>query len=109
MKVVKYLGTALIGTGLLFGCSPEKPQEKDTTFVQEKQSAEEKLYQNYCLNCHGEQLRGGYGPGLQKVGRKYTEKEIQTIIEKGMGKMPAQNYIPKEEQLQLAKWLANQK
>jgi cytochrome c551 len=72
-------------------------------------AAEEKLYEMHCLNCHGEQLKGGYGPSLEKVGSKYSEEEILKILAEGTGRMPSQKYIPDEDRQQLAKWLAEKK
>lgn len=66
----------------------------------------EKVYMQHCANCHGEQLQGGYGPALQEAGKKYSEDEIWTIIKKGKGSMPSQDFINEEDQKVLAKWLS---
>lgn len=69
----------------------------------------EKIYANHCANCHGSNLQGSYGPSLEQVGNKYTQAEILTIIQKGKGTMPSQDYVAKEDQQKLAEWLAKQK
>jgi cytochrome c551 len=68
----------------------------------------EKVYMQHCANCHGEQLQGGYGPALKEAGKKYSEAEILTIIQKGKGNMPSQGFINEEDQKMLAKWLSEQ-
>ncbi|RAL22586.1 c-type cytochrome [Thermoflavimicrobium daqui] len=94
---------------ILSGCGSNSLPENNLDATVDQVSAEEKLYQNYCLNCHGDKLEGEYGPSLRRIGQKYTAEEIINIMEKGIGKMPAQNYIPKSEQQQLAKWLVKRK
>ncbi|OAS20594.1 c-type cytochrome [Paenibacillus oryzisoli] len=65
-----------------------------------------KLYQNYCISCHGNQLQGGQGPNIQKVGERLTEAEIVNRIQKGGGGMPPFQVTMKEEELKaLAVWL----
>ncbi|GGA35052.1 hypothetical protein GCM10007416_04970 [Kroppenstedtia guangzhouensis] len=63
-------------------------------------------YYTSCVNCHGDNLQGGYGPSLEKTGRKYSKKELESIIEKGIGKMPAQRQVSKEDREELAEWLS---
>ncbi len=112
----------LVCTSLLFlfGCSSDSattspdssassaPPESDSA-PPAVLSAEEKLYEMYCLNCHGEQLKGGYAPKLEGIGNKFSEEELLKIMVEGIGKMPSQKYIPEEDQKLLAKWLAEQK
>jgi cytochrome c551 len=69
-----------------------------------------KLYQNYCISCHGNQLQGGQGPNIQKVGERLDEAEIVKRIQKGGGGMPPFQVTMKEEELKaLAAWLAGLK
>src|SRR5699024_8766953 len=37
-----------------------------------------------CIGCHGGDLEGGSGPSLQDVGSKYSQEEIQDIINNGI-------------------------
>ncbi|NOU75991.1 c-type cytochrome [Paenibacillus sp. LMG 31458] len=69
-----------------------------------------KLYQNFCISCHGNQLQGGQGPNIQKVGERLDEAEIIKRIQKGGGGMPPFQVTMKEEELKaLASWLAGLK
>jgi quinoprotein glucose dehydrogenase len=49
------------------------------------------LYMANCANCHRSDLKGSPPefPSLIKVGDKYTEDEISTVISKGAGRMPS--------------------
>lgn len=69
-----------------------------------------KLYQNYCLSCHGNQLQGGQGPNIQKVGERLDEAAIIKQIQKGGNGMPPFQVTMKPEELKaLAAWLAELK
>ena len=48
----------------------------------------EKIVNNKCISCHGNNLAGGSAPALTNVGSKYTEAEIHDIIINGQGGMP---------------------
>lgn len=85
------------------GCA-EKKQEKNSSFT--KVTKEKEAYLNHCANCHGGNLEGSFGPPLNEIEKKYKEKEILKIIQKGKGNMPAQDYISRKEQEELAKWLS---
>ena len=66
-------------------------------------------YQNHCASCHANNLEGGFGPNMQKIGSKYSKEEIANIIENGIGTMPAQKQVSDEERENLSAWLAEQK
>lgn len=69
-----------------------------------------KLYQNYCISCHGNQLQGGQGPNIQKVGERLDEAAIIKKIQKGGNGMPPFQVTMKDEELKaLAAWLAGLK
>ncbi|SDD96923.1 cytochrome c551 [Paenibacillus sp. UNCCL117] len=68
------------------------------------------LYKSNCLSCHGNDLQGGMGPSLQKIGTKLTEEQIAAKVKNGGGGMPAYKSKLKEEEVQtLAAWLAEKK
>jgi cytochrome c551 len=105
MKKWKWL-VMIGGVFTLTGCteSSSQPSTRPVPI-----SVEQKLYNQHCANCHGGNLQGSFGPTLQKIGDKYSTKEILTIIQKGKGAMPAQDVITKEEQQKLAQWLSHKK
>ncbi|MEK8131999.1 cytochrome c [Paenibacillus filicis] len=68
------------------------------------------LYKSNCLACHGDQLQGGMGPKLQKVGAKLSAEQITAKVQNGGGGMPAYTSKLKPEEIQaLAAWLAENK
>ncbi|MED5074771.1 cytochrome c [Anoxybacillus geothermalis] len=71
-------------------------------------AAAEQIYQQNCASCHGQDLSGGVGPNLQKVGSKYSADEIKDVIANGRGAMPA-GIIKGEDADKVAEWLASKK
>ncbi len=71
-------------------------------------AAKEAFEQNGCISCHGNDLGGGYGPSLQKVGAKYSADDIQNIIKNGKNGMPPQSVGDSDREL-IASWLAAKK
>lgn len=68
----------------------------------------EKFYQNKCSQCHGQNLEGGVGNDLTSVGSRMSVEEIEDIIAKGSGAMPA-NLLTGDEAKEVAEWLAEKK
>ncbi|MEH7225096.1 cytochrome c [Bacillus sp. JJ1566] len=68
----------------------------------------EKIAQQNCASCHGQDLSGGAGPDLSKIGSKYSQDEIAGIIENGQGSMPG-GIIKGEDKDAVAAWLAEKK
>jgi cytochrome c551 len=70
----------------------------------------QKIVNQKCSSCHGDQLQGVVGPNLQKIGSKYSKAEILNIIKngKGGGKMPA-GLISGNDADKVAEWLAAKK
>ncbi|NEW06985.1 cytochrome c [Paenibacillus sp. SYP-B3998] len=68
------------------------------------------IYKNFCISCHGNNLQGGQGPNIQKIGERLDEAEIIKRIQKGGGGMPPFQVALKDEELKaLAAWLAGLK
>ncbi|WP_027417587.1 c-type cytochrome [Aneurinibacillus terranovensis] len=62
-----------------------------------------------CESCHGQNLQGGAGPNLQKVGSKLSEEQIVKQIKNGSGSMPG-GLIKDDKDIQtVAKYLSQQK
>ncbi|OPH52096.1 hypothetical protein BC351_33595 [Paenibacillus ferrarius] len=99
---------ALMVLALSLSACGNKPQnETHTTAVK---ADAPKIYQNFCISCHGNQLQGGQGPNIQKVGERLTEEELIKRIQKGGGGMPPFQVALKEDELKaLAAWLADMK
>ncbi|EGK13811.1 mono/diheme cytochrome c family protein [Kroppenstedtia sanguinis] len=97
----------LLPLGLLFtGCTGEDTHPPSQPKKEPASAQIPDAYYTSCVNCHGDNLQGGYGPSLEKTGSKYSKKELESILDKGIGKMPAQRQIPKEDREKLAEWLS---
>jgi mono/diheme cytochrome c family protein len=68
----------------------------------------EEIVSGNCISCHGDNLQGGMGPALGKIGSKYNQNEIEDIINNGKNAMPA-GVISKEEATVVAEWLSQKK
>ncbi|MBD8071417.1 cytochrome c551 [Bacillus sp. PS06] len=68
----------------------------------------EKVFRQNCGSCHGQDLSGGVGPALDKIGSVYTQEEIESIIETGKGMMRGKMIVGAEVEA-VAKWLAEKK
>lgn len=101
------MGMAGVITALLLvGCNPQTTggNQKDDAAMEPKD-----IYVNNCSSCHGGNLQGSMGPGLQKIGSKLTREEIADIIKNGTGNMPGQPQVSDQAREKLAAWLAEQK
>lgn len=68
----------------------------------------EKLADQKCSACHGDQLQGNVGPNLQHIGSKLSEKQILNVIENGKGDMP-KGLLKGDDAQKVAKWLSKKK
>ncbi|AJO23963.1 cytochrome [Heyndrickxia coagulans] len=68
----------------------------------------EKLVDQKCSACHGDQLQGNVGPNLQHIGSKLSEKQILNVIENGKGDMP-KGLLKGDDAQKVAKWLSKKK
>lgn len=85
-----------------------KPQLPEITMNVEQAGATVKAN---CITCHGDQLQGGAGPNLQKIGAELTAEQLYGIITKGKGgMMPSfKDRLKDEEIANVAMWLAEKK
>jgi cytochrome c551 len=68
----------------------------------------EEIVNKSCITCHGDNLQGGSGPALDKIGSKYASSDIENIINNGKNGMPA-GVVSTEEATVVAEWLAQKK
>ncbi len=115
MKAIGWKGFLLVSAMAVWvaGCSdPGQSTSKDKASdepVQVDATQAKETYQSNCMSCHGDDLQGAQGPELKKVGDKFSSKEIESIIQRGRGSMPAQVSLNPEERKNLAAWLAEKK
>ncbi|SFS33287.1 c-type cytochrome [Marininema halotolerans] len=89
----------------LTACNQEQSKNNQSS----ASASPKQVFSNNCSSCHGEQLQGGMGPDISKVGERYSAKEIAAIIEHGQGQMPPQNQLEAKDREKLAQWLAQKK
>ncbi len=100
-----FAGTAIV----LAACGGgDSAGEKTTNGGGDTTSATEAVYKKSCASCHGQNLEGGVGPALDKVGGKYSQEEIKNIIANGRGGMPG-GLVQGDDVDKLAEWLAAKK
>ncbi|MBT2655673.1 cytochrome c [Bacillus sp. ISL-18] len=105
----------LLAAGLVFLLfvyeGPKKSQpvsaNGNVTASASTENAEDIVGKN-CITCHGDQLQGGAGPALSKIGSKYNQSEIEHIIKNGKNGMPA-GVISGDDVAVVAKWLSEKK
>jgi cytochrome c551 len=68
----------------------------------------EEIVNSTCITCHGENLQGGGGPALDKIGSKLSQNEIEDIINNGKNGMPS-GLISGEDVTVVAEWLSQKK
>lgn len=107
MKAIKYL---MIGSLFLVATACSNGVAEEQTEVADAEKSAMKLYKNNCMSCHGNDLSGRVGPGLQQVGSKMTEENLVEIITVGANGMPGYEKVLSAEEIgQLAKWLSEKK
>ncbi|MEX1029504.1 MAG: cytochrome c [Paenibacillaceae bacterium] len=108
-----FCAACLLGLSILFTTIPdEEPQEDAAPAVEAPLNVEAAtaVYEKSCLMCHGDQLQGGAGPELTKVGSKLDEQQIAKQIKNGSGGMPGfSTQLTAAEISNLSKWLIEKK
>lgn len=97
-----------MGSALLLGACSGGNDDNSTKSKGDASANPEELVQQSCISCHGGNLEGASAPALDKIGSKYNAEEIEEILEKGRGGMPA-GILPENEQKVVATWLADKK
>jgi cytochrome c551 len=103
---VKLLGL-LLGVSLVLAACGGGDEASEPTGDTATVNAE-KVFQQNCGACHGQDLSGGVGPALTSIGTDYTQEEIESIIENGQGMMRGK-IIVGDEAVAVAEWLAEKK
>lgn len=85
---------------LLAGCS-------SNTATAKRPTDGEGLYKFSCLSCHGENLEGLAGPPVTNMKTKYSEEDLQKLLNDGVGMMPG-GLLSEEEAKTVTKWLLDQ-
>jgi cytochrome c551 len=115
-----FLGIALVMS--LAACGGSSSTSKDTSKEKSTNQATKKITTNTatagdaqkivnqkCTACHGQDLQGQVGPSLQHIGSKYSKDQILGILKNGkQGGMPA-GVISGSDADKVATWLAAKK
>lgn len=104
----KALLAMLLGSALVLGACGSDTEKTDSGSKETTEVDGEKIVQQKCIACHGDQLNNGTAMDISKVGGKLSEEEILTVIEEGQNAMPA-GIVSGDEAKAVAKWLATQK
>lgn len=108
-----YAIIAIIGVVLVIVMSTAGSNQRETMNSEgddvEEATVEtpEGIFTNSCASCHGDDLSGGFGPALENVGSSMNEEEIQEIIKKGRGSMPAETVSEDQAEI-VAEWLVEE-
>lgn len=110
----KKLLAAVFGATLLLGAcgGGDKTEETPDATPDTGETASvdvEAIVNKSCIACHGGDLEGGSGPGLNDVGARLSEAEILDIIENGQGGMPGGLIKDDAEAAAVAEWLSEKK
>lgn len=110
-SVACFLGITL----MLFGMPSKEEAAKEAAPIEIADKpvdiqAAEAVYKQSCISCHGDQLQGGAGPALDKVGGTDSKDNIYKQIMKGGGGMPKfSDKLKEDEVVNLTNWLATMK
>jgi len=113
--IIAVIGILLVGAISYIGISQRDAiQNDDNNSGEQAENNEggetadaEAIFQQNCASCHGEDLSGGAGPDLTKVGSDHSADEINDIITNGTdGGMPA-GLIDGKEKEAVVGWLAD--
>ncbi|MEP7254010.1 MAG: c-type cytochrome, partial [Ginsengibacter sp.] len=65
------------------------------------------VYNNYCITCHGPELKGSGAeiPALVGLNKKYNVPQVSQILENGRNRMPPFRQIPEEDKKALLAFL----
>ena len=57
------------------------------------------IYNNYCISCHGPELKGNGAsfPSLVNINKKYNEQQVSNLLSSGRNMMPSFKQIPPDQ------------
>ncbi|MBA2939035.1 cytochrome c [Paenibacillus sp. CGMCC 1.16610] len=93
---------------LVSACSKQETLASNSSALSTSINDGELLYKKSCIACHGNNLEGGVGPKLQKIGSKLSVDQIKNQIINGRGGMPA-GILKGDDAQKVAVWLAEHK
>ncbi|BFT74671.1 c-type cytochrome [Paenibacillus sp. P36] len=93
---------------LVSACSKQETLASNSSALSTSINDGELLYKKSCIACHGNNLEGGVGPKLQKIGSKLSVDQIKNQIINGGGGMPA-GILKGDDAQKVAVWLAEHK
>ncbi len=104
-------------TGILYVNSSEMPWS--LTMIDVPKATTDKslrgvglsVYNNYCISCHGPELKGSGPsfPSLVNLHKRLNEDQVSKVIENGRGRMPAFKQMPSNEKSALLAFLLQTK
>jgi mono/diheme cytochrome c family protein len=68
----------------------------------------QKIVNQTCDTCHGDNLKGAYGPNISHIGKELDKDQIANIINHGKGQMPPGLINSKQAEV-VAAYLAKKK
>lgn len=108
-------GNAIDPNGILYQNSNDDPwilqmiSQKDRNKEIAAVSRGNGLYLAHCASCHGRDRKGSGSdfPSLVSIGRKSNAAGIMALLEKGSGRMPSFQHIPRENREAIVRFLLN--
>lgn len=104
-KILGLLMGATLAVGLA-ACGNDKADDGNKTA---SAGDAEKIVNQKCISCHGENLKGGVGPALDKIGSQLSKDEIHDIIINGKGGGMPPKLIEGKDADAVAAWLSEKK
>lgn len=106
--LIAVLGIVLMIVVGVWGGNTAQKNASGGSSSQSQVQTPDKIFQQNCSSCHGNNLQGGVGPNLQTIGSKWSKAQILNQIKNGGGPMPG-GIISGKEADDVATWLSKKK
>lgn len=106
--VIAVVGVVLMLVIGVWGGNTAKERADGSNKAKTATMTPDKIFQQNCSSCHGNNLEGGVGPNLQKIGSTLSKDRILNQIKNGGGAMPG-GIISGKEADAVATWLSKKK